>query len=227
MSFLASNETPGPGALAAGRRGSARTRLRRLAVAGRRLPVARLRRLPVAGRGLLRRSRAAGWPGAAGRSRAAAAAGRTRGRLLPVAGRGLLPVLRGLTARGRLRRLAGGHRGLSSQSDGCARRIVVAPRGPAATAARPSSPVRDHRRPRRRRCPATSMRSPGSGADERRRQPPTISRMSCAVSDGVLPTRTPAASRASCLACAVPDEPETMAPAWPIVLPSGAVKPAT
>ena len=27
--------------------------------------------------------------------------------------------------------------------------------------------------------------------------------------------------------CAVPDEPLTMAPAWPIVLPSGAVKPAT
>jgi hypothetical protein len=61
----------------------------------------------------------------------------------------------------------------------------------------------------------------------RHRQAPTISRMSFAVSDGVLPTRTPAASRASCLAWAVPAEPETMAPAWPIVLPSGAVKPAT
>jgi len=47
------------------------------------------------------------------------------------------------------------------------------------------------------------------------------------VSDGVFPTRTPAASRASCLACAVPAEPETMAPACPMVLPSGAVKPAT
>jgi hypothetical protein len=58
-------------------------------------------------------------------------------------------------------------------------------------------------------------------------QEPTISRMRRAVSDGVLPTRTPAASRASCLACAVPAEPETMAPAWPIVFPSGAVKPAT
>ena len=52
-----------------------------------------------------------------------------------------------------------------------------------------------------------------------------ISRISRAVSDGVLPTLTPAASRASFLACAVPDEPDTMAPAWPIVLPSGAVKP--
>src|SRR5699024_365540 len=48
-----------------------------------------------------------------------------------------------------------------------------------------------------------------------------------AVSDGVLPTLTPAASRASFLAWAVPEEPETMAPAWPMVLPSGAVKPAT
>jgi hypothetical protein len=55
----------------------------------------------------------------------------------------------------------------------------------------------------------------------------SASRISSAVSDGVLPTLTPTASRASFLACAVPDEPETMAPAWPIVLPSGAVKPAT
>jgi hypothetical protein len=54
-----------------------------------------------------------------------------------------------------------------------------------------------------------------------------ISRASRAASDGVLPTFTPAASSASFLAAAVPDEPDTMAPAWPIVLPSGAVKPAT
>ena len=54
-----------------------------------------------------------------------------------------------------------------------------------------------------------------------------ISRASAAVADGVLPTLTPTASRASCFAAAVPDEPETMAPAWPMVLPSGAVKPAT
>jgi hypothetical protein len=54
-----------------------------------------------------------------------------------------------------------------------------------------------------------------------------ISFIRVAVSLGVLPTRTPAASRASFLACAVPAEPDTMAPAWPIVLPSGAVKPAT
>ena len=55
----------------------------------------------------------------------------------------------------------------------------------------------------------------------------TMARISRAVSDGVLPTFTPAASRASFLACAVPDEPDTIAPAWPMVLPSGAVKPAT
>ncbi len=54
-----------------------------------------------------------------------------------------------------------------------------------------------------------------------------ISRMRSAVADGVLPTLTPAASRASCLAAAVPEDPDTIAPAWPIVLPSGAVKPAT
>src|SRR5579875_2994392 len=54
-----------------------------------------------------------------------------------------------------------------------------------------------------------------------------ISRISSAVSDGVLPTFTPAASSASFFAAAVPDEPDTMAPAWPMVLPSGAVKPAT
>ena len=54
-----------------------------------------------------------------------------------------------------------------------------------------------------------------------------ISRISWAVSDGVLPTFTPTASRASFFACAVPEEPDTIAPAWPIVLPSGAVKPAT
>ena len=34
------------------------------------------------------------------------------------------------------------------------------------------------------------------------------------------------ASSASCLAAAVPAVPETIAPAWPIVLPGGAVKPA-
>src|SRR3954447_13124128 len=67
-------------------------------------------------------------------------------------------------------------------------------------------------------------------APGRRRGQPAfwmISRISCAVSDGVLPTLTPTASRASFFAWAVPEEPETIAPAWPIVLPSGAVNPAT
>jgi hypothetical protein len=36
----------------------------------------------------------------------------------------------------------------------------------------------------------------------------------------------PAASSASFFASAVPDEPEMIAPAWPIVFPGGAVKPA-
>jgi hypothetical protein len=53
------------------------------------------------------------------------------------------------------------------------------------------------------------------------------SRSRAAVSLGVLPTLTPAASRASFFPCAVPAPLETMAPAWPMVLPSGAVKPAT
>ena len=51
------------------------------------------------------------------------------------------------------------------------------------------------------------------------------SRISRAVSLGVLPT-DPAASSATFFASAVPAEPEMIAPAWPIVLPSGAVKPA-
>src|SRR5439155_22193522 len=52
------------------------------------------------------------------------------------------------------------------------------------------------------------------------------SRISRAVSLGVLPTLTPTASRAAFLASAVPDEPEMIAPACPIVLPGGAVNPA-
>ncbi len=53
--------------------------------------------------------------------------------------------------------------------------------------------------------------------------------MSAAISAtavGVWPTRTPRASSAACFAFAVPAVPETIAPAWPIVLPGGAVKPA-
>src|SRR6266511_4748623 len=55
---------------------------------------------------------------------------------------------------------------------------------------------------------------------------PAVSAASSATSVGVVPTRTPAASSASFFAWAVPEEPEMMAPACPIVLPGGAVKPA-
>src|SRR2546423_1815956 len=47
------------------------------------------------------------------------------------------------------------------------------------------------------------------------------SRISRAVSLGVLPTFTPAASSASFFASAVPEEPEMIAPAWPIGWPGG------
>src|SRR4029453_16512863 len=50
--------------------------------------------------------------------------------------------------------------------------------------------------------------------------------MSWADSVGVVPTRIPRASSASFFACAVPSEPEMIAPACPIVFPGGAVKPA-
>jgi hypothetical protein len=56
--------------------------------------------------------------------------------------------------------------------------------------------------------------------------PPRTSTAIEAASVGVRPTRTPLASSASALAAAVPEEPETIAPAWPICLPAGAVKPA-
>ena len=59
--------------------------------------------------------------------------------------------------------------------------------------------------------------------DYRRR---TCAATSCATSVGVVPTAIPAASSASFFACAVPDEPEMIAPAWPIVFPGGAEKPA-
>ena len=48
----------------------------------------------------------------------------------------------------------------------------------------------------------------------------------CATSVGVVPTAIPRASSASFFPCAVPDEPEMIAPAWPIVFPDGAEKPA-
>ena len=47
-----------------------------------------------------------------------------------------------------------------------------------------------------------------------------------ATSVGVVPTSMPRASSASFFPAAVPEEPEMIAPAWPIVLPGGAEKPA-
>ena len=55
---------------------------------------------------------------------------------------------------------------------------------------------------------------------------PRISTAISATWVGLRPTRTPLASSASALAAAVPWEPDTIAPAWPIVFPGGAVKPA-
>ena len=97
-------------------------------------------------------------------------------------------------------------------------RIAAARQGDPQRRAIPGNPQEGRRPPSIARGPSSE---PAAQSDC------MISRMSWAVSDGVLPTFTPAASRASFLACAVPAEPETMAPAWPMVLPSGAVKPAT
>ena len=55
---------------------------------------------------------------------------------------------------------------------------------------------------------------------------PITSTASSAVSVGERPTLTSFASSASFFASAVPEEPEMIAPAWPICLPGGAVKPA-
>src|SRR5690606_40583119 len=55
----------------------------------------------------------------------------------------------------------------------------------------------------------------------------TTSTMSSPAAVGLVPTCTPAARRASIFPCAVPLPPDTMAPAWPIFLPGGAVTPAT
>ena len=79
---------------------------------------------------------------------------------------------------------------------------------------------------RRRRAGPRSgyCRGPRSAAGQRACMSSLTSR---AVSLGVRPTLTPTFSSASFFACAVPAEPEMIAPACPIVLPSGAVNPAT
>ncbi len=74
---------------------------------------------------------------------------------------------------------------------------------------------------------APSGRNRPGGREQAGQARRMASRARTAVPLGVRPTRTPAFSSASFLAWAVPAEPEMMAPACPIVLPSGAVKPAT
>ena len=81
-------------------------------------------------------------------------------------------------------------------------------------------------RARPQRLSPLSERVARSRADAQRASEPAISAASSATRVGVSPTRTPRASSASCFAFAVPELPETIAPAWPIVLPGGAVKPA-
>ncbi len=65
-------------------------------------------------------------------------------------------------------------------------------------------------------------RTPGG----RRRAHPRRSATRSATCEGLRPTDAPTASRASALAAAVPLEPVTIAPAWPMRLPGGASKPA-
>ena len=82
-----------------------------------------------------------------------------------------------------------------------------------------SCPESDRRQP-----PRISTAAPSSPRVVR--YPPRISTAISATCVGVRPTRTPLASSASALAAAVPLEPLTIAPAWPMVLPGGAVNPA-
>jgi len=56
--------------------------------------------------------------------------------------------------------------------------------------------------------------------------PATTSTISAPAAVGFMPTCAPASRSASILACAVPFPPETIAPAWPIFFPAGAVTPA-
>src|SRR5437762_44573 len=67
---------------------------------------------------------------------------------------------------------------------------------------------------------------PGVPVRHRRQSRKPASRRSAGSSVGDPATRMPAASSAATLDAAVPDPPEMIAPAWPIRLPSGAVRPA-
>ena len=66
----------------------------------------------------------------------------------------------------------------------------------------------------------------GAEPTERRYRERSAAAISSPASVGLSPTATPAAARASIFPCAVPLPPETMAPAWPILRPAGAVTPA-
>ncbi len=79
---------------------------------------------------------------------------------------------------------------------------------------------------RGRGCISASTRAGVTRVAAQRASEPAISAAISATSVGVRPTRTPLASSASAFAAAVPLVPETIAPAWPMVLPGGAVKPA-
>ena len=63
-------------------------------------------------------------------------------------------------------------------------------------------------------------------ARPRQARPFTTSTIFSPASVGFWATMAPTAASAAILACAVPWEPEMMAPAWPILRPGGAVTPA-
>src|SRR4051794_35341210 len=67
---------------------------------------------------------------------------------------------------------------------------------------------------------------PGVPVRHRRQSRKPASRRSAGSSVGDPATRIPAASSAATFDAAVPEPPEMIAPAWPIRLPSGAVRPA-
>ena len=128
-----------------------------------------------------------------------------------------------LTPRSSQRSAPGGRRRAAARY-GEQRGRQPASRGPRGASAPPAARYYGEHPSGARSAPGGSGgSSPGSASPVTQNSP----RTRAAVSLGVLPTRTPAFSRASFLACAVPEEPEMIAPAWPIVLPSGAVNPAT
>ncbi len=109
----------------------------------------------------------------------------------------------------------GDGRPVLAQQSSCPARTQTRRRGSA------TSSGRERRRARRGPAREGERRPTGRPYSAR-----SISTAIAAVSVGLSPTRTPFASSASFLPWAVPEEPEMIAPAWPICLPGGAVKPA-